>query len=76
VEQDVKEPYAYLRCQGDVLTDDPTPEYSCGLVGLTELEYVRQCNRPTTAWECPRCGSTAFPKDESDGERHNARSAA
>lgn len=38
---------------------------SCGVVPLTEQEYVWQLERPDAPWQCPRCGASAQWDDDS-----------
>lgn len=47
--------YAYVRCQGDSVPGQ-TP---CGLVALTNKQYLRQMHHPNHGWCCPNCGSSA-----------------
>lgn len=49
---------AYVRCRGDSV-----PGHCCGMVALTEDEYLKQLSRPDSLWCCPNCGSTAIYND-------------
>lgn len=54
---------AYVRCRGDSV-----PGHCCGLVALTNDQYMAQMMRPDSLWCCPNCGSTAH-YDDNESER-------
>lgn len=56
--------YAFVRCQGDSVPG----QQPCGLVGLTEMEYLRQLDKPDVGWWCPHCGSSADYDDAASEE--------
>lgn len=44
---------------------------SCGLVELTEAQYLKQLSVPSKTWRCPNCRAEAAWDDDSlcmDGE--------
>lgn len=47
--------FAFVQCAGDSVPG----QQPCGLVGLTEAEYMRQLDKPDVGWWCPTCGSSA-----------------
>jgi len=55
---------AFVRCAGDSVPG----QQSCGLVGLTEHEYLRQLDKPDVGWWCPHCGSSAQYDDTASEE--------
>lgn len=52
--------FAFVLCAGDSIPGQD----SCGLVGLTEAEYLRQLDKPDVGWWCPHCGSSADYDDK------------
>lgn len=56
--------YAFVRCAGNSVPE----QQSCGLIGLTEAEYMRQLDKPDHGWFCPRCGSSAEYDDVASEE--------
>lgn len=50
-------------------TKDPTDyavmcDEGCGLVFLTEQQYIHQMERPDSLWRCPKCGGGAEWDDD------------
>ena len=52
--------YAFVDCSG---IDPEIGAVSCGTVGLTEAQYMRQLDCPDRPWMCPKCGAPAEYND-------------
>lgn len=54
-------PYAILCGDGSL---EPG-QHGCGLVFLTEIQYLIQLRNPDSPWKCPECGCCAEWDDNS-----------
>lgn len=48
-------------CHGHGIPEFP----SCGIVELSEEEYIRQLGNPDNSWQCPTCKASADWDDDS-----------